>query len=86
MGGAQKYIHHTELCAMCSGATYWAGVGKVVYDLSKTELYKLTGDHPENLTMRLPCRDVLARGQQATELIGPLLEDEAREVHQEFWE
>ncbi|PIE32652.1 tRNA-specific adenosine deaminase [candidate division KSB3 bacterium] len=75
----------TEPCAMCSGATYWAGVGKVVYGLSESELYKLTGDNPENLTMHLPCREVLARGQQETEVVGPLLEDEAKEVHQGFW-
>lgn len=70
---------------MCSGATYWAGVGKVVYGLSEADLYQLTGAHPENLTMHLPCREVLARGQQPTEIVGPLLEGEAREVHLGFW-
>lgn len=75
----------TEPCAMCSGATYWAGVGKVVFGLSEAGLLELTGDHPENLTMHLPCREVFARGQQTTEVVGPLLEDEAREVHKGFW-
>ncbi len=76
----------TEPCAMCSGATYWAGVGRVVYGLSEAELYKLTGDNPDNLTMRLPCREVFARGQQEIEVVGPLLEDEAFDVHKGFWE
>ena len=76
----------TEPCAMCSGATYWAGVGKVVYGLSEADLYQLTGAHPENLTMHLPCREVLARGQQPADVVGPLLEDEARDVHHGFWE
>ncbi len=75
----------TEPCAMCSGATYWAGVGRVVYGLSEEALYQMTGDNPENLTMRLPCREVLAAGQQETVVIGPLLEDEAEEVHKGFW-
>ena len=69
---------------MCSGATYWAGVGRIGYGLSEEALYRMTGDNPENLTMKLPCRDVLAAGQQETEVIGPLLEDEAAEVHKGF--
>jgi len=75
----------TEPCAMCSGATYWAGVGRVVYGLSEAALYQITGDNPENLTMRLPCREVFAKGQGEVRVIGPLLEDEAMEVHQGFW-
>jgi tRNA(Arg) A34 adenosine deaminase TadA len=75
----------TEPCAMCSGATYWAGVGRVVYGLSEAVLYQMTGENPENLTMRLPCREVFARGQQEVVVIGPLLEDEAIEVHTGFW-
>ncbi|GAK54765.1 hypothetical protein U27_01595 [Candidatus Vecturithrix granuli] len=76
----------TEPCAMCSGAIYWTGVGRVVYALSEEELYKMTGDNPENLTMRLPCREVFARGQQEVTVVGPLLEAEARKVHEGFWE
>ena len=75
----------TEPCIMCSGATYWAGVGRVVYGLSETALYQMTGDNPENLTMQFPCREVFARGQQEVVVIGPLLEDEAIEVHTGFW-
>ena len=75
----------TEPCAMCSGATYWAGVGRVVFGLSEEALYRMTGDNPENLTMKLPCREVFAKGQQETLVIGPLLEDEAAEVHKGFW-
>ena len=75
----------TEPCAMCSGATYWAGVGRVVYGLSEAALYQMTGDNPENLTLQLPCREVFAKGQQEVTVIGPLLEDEAMKVHQGFW-
>ena len=76
----------TEPCAMCAGAIYWTGVGRVVYGLSEAGLYKMTGDNPENKTMNLPCRDVFARGQEDVVVTGPLLEDEAAAVHQGFWE
>ena len=75
----------TEPCAMCSGAIYWAGIGRVVYGLSEAGLLKLTGDNPSNETMHLPCREVLARGQRTVEVIGPLIEEEAATVHEGFW-
>lgn len=74
-----------EPCAMCAGAAYWAGVGRVVYGLSERDLGALIGPHPENLTMDLPCRTVLGAGQRAVEVVGPLLEAEARAVHDGFW-
>jgi tRNA(Arg) A34 adenosine deaminase TadA len=75
----------TEPCAMCSGAIYWAGIGRVVYGLSEAGLLKITGDNPSNETMHLPCREVLARGQRAVSVTGPLLEEEAAAVHDGFW-
>jgi len=75
----------TEPCAMCAGSAYWAGIGRVVYGMSEHELGRLIGPHPENLTMNLPCRVVLGAGQRAIDVVGPLLEDEARAVHQGFW-
>jgi tRNA(Arg) A34 adenosine deaminase TadA len=78
-------VTSAEPCAMCAGAAYWAGVGRVVYGLSERELGALIGRHPENLTMDLPCRIVLGAGQRAIEVVGPLLEDEARAVHVGFW-
>jgi len=74
-----------EPCAMCAGAIYWAGIGRLVYGLSEHRLRLLTGNHPENPTLNLPCRDVFASGQRATEVVGPLLEDEAAAVHAGVW-
>lgn len=74
-----------EPCAMCAGATYWAGIGRIVYALSERALAELTGPHPDNLTMALECRRVFAAGQRPVEVIGPRLEDEARAVHEGFW-
>ena len=78
-------VTSSEPCAMCAGAAYWAGVGRVVYGLSERELGAMIGPHPENLTMDLPCRVVLAAGQRDVAVIGPLLEAEARAVHEGFW-
>jgi tRNA(Arg) A34 adenosine deaminase TadA len=75
----------TEPCAMCAGAIYWAGVSRVVFGLREGELHALTGSDPRNPTLALPCREVFARGQRPIEVIGPLLEDEARAVHDGFW-
>jgi tRNA(Arg) A34 adenosine deaminase TadA len=74
-----------EPCAMCAGAIYWAGIGRLVYGLSEHRLRMLTGNHPENPTLDLPCREVFRSGQRPTEVIGPLLEDEADAVHEGAW-
>ncbi len=75
----------TEPCAMCSGAIYWSGISRVIYGLSEAGLLKLTGGHEDNPTMSLPCRDVFAHGQGSIKVVGPALEDEARSVHDGFW-
>ena len=74
-----------EPCAMCAGAIYWAGIGRVVYGLSEHRLRAVTGNHPENPTLDLPCREVFASGQRPTRVIGPLLEDEAEALHDGVW-
>jgi tRNA(Arg) A34 adenosine deaminase TadA len=74
-----------EPCAMCAGAIYWAGIGRVVYGLSEHRLRGVTGNHPENPTLDLPCREVFASGQRATQVVGPLLEDEAEALHEGVW-
>ena len=78
-------VTSAEPCAMCAGGAYWAGLSRVVYGLSETRLRNLTGNHPENPTLDLPCREVFARGQRAVIVIGPLIEDEAAAVHDGFW-
>src|SRR5712672_2713866 len=75
-----------EPCAMCAGAIYWAGIGRLVYGLSEHRLRELTGNHPENLTLDLPCREVFGSGQRSTEVVGPLLEEEAAAVHDGVWD
>ncbi|TBU97351.1 nucleoside deaminase [Stutzerimonas kirkiae] len=74
-----------EPCAMCAGAAYWAGIGRVVYGLSERRLKSITGDHPENPTLDLPCRLVFDSGQRSVEVLGPLLEEEAASLHDGVW-
>ena len=74
-----------EPCAMCAGAIYWAGIGRVVYGQTEKALKEQTGAHEENPTLDLPCTTVFAAGQRPTEVIGPLLEDEAAQLQAGFW-
>jgi len=84
MRGSTLYTS-AEPCVMCSGAVYWTGIERVVYALSEHRLLTLTGDHPENPTFSLPCREVFARGQRTITVSGPWLEDEAALDHEDFW-
>jgi tRNA(Arg) A34 adenosine deaminase TadA len=75
-----------EPCAMCAGAIYWAGIGRVVYGQTERDLKAQTGDHAENPTLDLPCRVVFAAGQRRVEVIGPLLAEEAAALQAGFWD
>jgi tRNA(Arg) A34 adenosine deaminase TadA len=76
-----------EPCAMCAGTQYWAHIGKLVYGMSESRLLELTGNHTENPTLDLPCRELFARGQKTFEVIGPVpaVEEEIAAVHRDFW-
>ena len=74
-----------EPCAMCAGAIYWAGIGRVVYGQTEKSLKTATGAHAENPTLDLPCRTVFAAGQRPVEVIGPLLEEEAAAIQADYW-
>src|ERR1700682_2046084 len=40
-----------EPCAMCAGAIYWAGIGRLVYGLSEHRLRAVPGNHPGDPTL-----------------------------------
>ena len=69
-----------EPCAMCMGAIYWAGVGRLVFGLRTERLYALLGVDPNDPPLMLPCRTVLPREQNRLVVVGPELEEEAARV------
>ncbi|MET0859788.1 MAG: nucleoside deaminase [Microbacterium sp.] len=75
----------TEPCAMCAGAIYWSGIGRVVYALGEDELIRMVDTQEGIPTLALPSREVFARGGRAVEVIGPVDLPEAVAVHRGFW-
>ena len=69
-----------EPCAMCAGKMYWAGIRSIVYALSAEELATLAGRD-----FLIPCAELFGRAVEHVSITGPLLRDEAREVHLGFW-
>ena len=65
----------------------WANIGRIVYGASEEALLKLTGNHAENPTLNMPCRQVFSSGQKAVEVIGPVPEMQAELLapHADFW-
>jgi len=76
-----------EPCAMCAGTQYWANIGRVVFGITEKALLAMTGNHADNPTLDLPCRDVFRRGQKDIRVIGPVAEmaDEIAALHRRFW-
>jgi tRNA(Arg) A34 adenosine deaminase TadA len=66
----------TEPCPMCAGGMRTAGLGRVVYSVSGDEVATFTGREP---TVRSA-----AILDGVTEVVGPVLNDEGRDVHREF--
>ena len=50
-----------EPCAMCAGAIYWAGIGRVVYGQTEKALKEQTGAHEENPDARSALRHRVRR-------------------------
>jgi tRNA(Arg) A34 adenosine deaminase TadA len=71
----------TEPCAMCSGAIFWSGICSVVYGCSAQRLYAIVGGDGLHIT----CQEILSKGQPPVEVIGPILEDEAVQLHLTYW-
>ena len=76
-----------EPCCMCAGTQYWAHIGALVYGMAERRLLQLTGNHAENPTLDLPCREVFAHGQKNLRVWGPVaeVEEEIAALHINFW-
>lgn len=71
----------TEPCAMCTGAIYWAGVRKVIYGCSAETLDGMAAG-----SFVVPSREIFARGDEETVVVGPMMEETAVSVHDRFWD
>ena len=75
----------TEPCAMCAGAIFWGNVRRVVFGLSEEGLYDFIPTGSEDILL-LPAEQVFAHGKKVIDVLGPVLEQEAEEVHLDFWD
>ena len=75
-----------ESCAMCAGAQYWAGIGRLVFALSGDQLADIVPPGGGR-SLRLSSRDVFERGTAPVTVEGPCdeLAAEARAVFDGFF-
>ena len=66
----------TEPCPMCAGGMMTAGFGSTIYSVGSDEIAEFTGNESH-----IRSADVL---DGTTEVAGPLLNDEGRQIHQEY--
>jgi tRNA(Arg) A34 adenosine deaminase TadA len=72
----------TEPCTMCCGAIRFAGIGRLVYGVTSTQLTRSRGlPLPPN---PLACREIFTRTSPEVKVIGPLMEAEGLELHAAF--
>jgi tRNA(Arg) A34 adenosine deaminase TadA len=70
----------TEPCIMCCGAIYWAGIPRMVYGTTSSQMSELLGRE----YLSIPSREVFQRIQPGVEVVGPVLEEEGLKIHAKY--
>ena len=70
----------TEPCAMCAGAIVWSGIKMVFFGCSAKNLGAIAKD-----PFATDCRIIFNLADENFSIEGPLLEEEALEIHHRFW-
>ena len=71
-----------EPCPMCAGAIVWANIRRVVFGLGMDAIYRLFDADPDAPALPMHAAGVFAEAPWAMEVIGPMLEAEAKQVFQ----
>lgn len=80
LAGSTLYAS-TEPHAMCAASIYWAGIGRVVFGMSSSRLRAFFALPDGAAWQDFSCEEVLRRSGGTAQVVGPVLEDEAEEVH-----
>jgi tRNA(Arg) A34 adenosine deaminase TadA len=74
---------------MCAGAIFWAGIRRVVFGLGTARLHECMGrlraGDARAARLDVPCRGIFAAARPLVEVIGPVFQAEAQEVHRGYW-
>ncbi|EPX75372.1 cytosine deaminase [Schizosaccharomyces octosporus yFS286] len=76
----------TEPCAMCFGAIFWSGIGRIVFGFSNANLVRLAQLNPKNFYLRVSSKEIAKSASRPIEVLGPFLEDEAAIPHSHYWD
>ncbi len=77
-------IASCEPCPMCVGALFWAGARHLLFGLAHGELTELSSS-PGDVGFEIGAIEIGRRANPPMLIEGPLLESEARVVHEGFW-
>ena len=67
----------TEPCIMCCGAIYWAGIPKMVYGTTASQMSQLL----DRDSASFPAIEVFQRIHPQMVVVGPVMEEEGLKVH-----
>lgn len=70
----------TEPCPMCTGAVYWSGLRRVVFSCSSADKAEFAGP-----SIVMSCTEIFDNAVDDVEVIGHVLHDEGRAIHESFW-